>query len=559
MHDILIRELRGFLADDKAKVLALHGEWGAGKTYLWREFLKANRCCVKQKSYAYASLFGLKSVDELRAKLLAEFSASTSRLPLGWSRGSAFESGKRFLRSFSAAWSGPLELALNVLQNRFMHDCLVCIDDIERREIQLTAHSLLGFVSELKEVYACKIVLIYNSERIETESKRDFNLYREKVTDREITFSPTIIQNLQHVWNSGLPHFALEVFSGFGINNIRVMQKVKTVLSALSPIVGKYPILLPAFERNCAILSILYYCFPEKINIDDVDGIVHFIGFGFGDGGKSDDSREFYELIGRLGYQNRSDRSMIIDYLKNGLIDESTYQSTLKSLEAEWNGYSQVDWWQQIRSKYLTNFSTRNVDFVAELTEFMRQSTAATRPDDVYACFCLLQNFAPAPEWQVLLEKYLDDLAPRIQHLPDYDLSDVASLPEMKQLIVKRIARNEASVPLPDAMRMLMGRTGFSPEAFRHLQRFSEDDFFHWLESDNTNELLTGLSNFGSRFERTETPEIRAVRERLTAALRRIEMRSPLDKYKVERFIRRQPPPHQAVVASANAEDHPEA
>src|SRR5947209_5706161 len=61
-------EIRRFLADGIPEVLCIRGDWGVGKTYAWKKFLKdalAKRD-VKLNTYSYGSLFGLSSIRDLR-------------------------------------------------------------------------------------------------------------------------------------------------------------------------------------------------------------------------------------------------------------------------------------------------------------------------------------------------------------------------------------------------------------------------------------------------------------------------------------------------------------
>jgi tRNA A37 threonylcarbamoyladenosine biosynthesis protein TsaE len=49
--------LKAFLADERSMVVAMKGDWGVGKTHLWKRFIAANESKVMAKGYAYASLF----------------------------------------------------------------------------------------------------------------------------------------------------------------------------------------------------------------------------------------------------------------------------------------------------------------------------------------------------------------------------------------------------------------------------------------------------------------------------------------------------------------------
>lgn len=47
----------------------------------------------------------------------------------------------------------------------------------------------------------CKVVLIFNEETLHNEDDKEiFNIYREKIVDIELKFSPTIKENFDHVF-----------------------------------------------------------------------------------------------------------------------------------------------------------------------------------------------------------------------------------------------------------------------------------------------------------------------------------------------------------------------
>jgi Cdc6-like AAA superfamily ATPase len=64
-------EIARFLKGNEPAVLCVTGEWGVGKTYLWRSVLddlrKSNGLSLAR--YSYVSLFGLNSLDDVRASL----------------------------------------------------------------------------------------------------------------------------------------------------------------------------------------------------------------------------------------------------------------------------------------------------------------------------------------------------------------------------------------------------------------------------------------------------------------------------------------------------------
>ncbi|MGO7897940.1 hypothetical protein ACC719_10760 [Rhizobium ruizarguesonis] len=66
--DLIEKEILRFLADSEPEVLCIRGKWGVGKTHTWDRLLaKATyNNAVALKKYAYVTLFGLNSLEDLR-------------------------------------------------------------------------------------------------------------------------------------------------------------------------------------------------------------------------------------------------------------------------------------------------------------------------------------------------------------------------------------------------------------------------------------------------------------------------------------------------------------
>jgi hypothetical protein len=66
--ELVEKEIGRFLETTEAEVLCLRGQWGIGKTFAWKAFLKEaqRQKRVALKTYAYVSLFGLNSLEQLK-------------------------------------------------------------------------------------------------------------------------------------------------------------------------------------------------------------------------------------------------------------------------------------------------------------------------------------------------------------------------------------------------------------------------------------------------------------------------------------------------------------
>jgi hypothetical protein len=66
--NLVRREILRFLGREEPEVLCIRGAWGVGKTYSWKRYLKEahEQHRIALSRYAYVSLFGINSLDELR-------------------------------------------------------------------------------------------------------------------------------------------------------------------------------------------------------------------------------------------------------------------------------------------------------------------------------------------------------------------------------------------------------------------------------------------------------------------------------------------------------------
>lgn len=178
-------ELRRFLASEEPEVACISGRWGVGKTYAWNRYLKdalaANTVALGR--YAYVSLFGVNSLDELKFSIF-ENSAPIFEISIGADMqitsstkvAAAKQMGKKALgaaKQLPGVKSylgdlGPM-LGFSLVKN-----AIVCVDDIERRGSNLNIREVLGLVSNLKERKRCKVILILNDEALEKD-KSEFD------------------------------------------------------------------------------------------------------------------------------------------------------------------------------------------------------------------------------------------------------------------------------------------------------------------------------------------------------------------------------------------------
>lgn len=341
------RALEEFLASDSLRVLELKGDWGVGKTHYFQQFLawaKHRKILDELSAYSYVSLFGSASVSSVETSIFASHEPLNPKTKNkhGWTF-------KRLKSLLDYAGKQPMEFtgfsiplgALSALTDqfilkRYVRDFLICFDDIERISEHMSPTAFLGLVSRLKEQQNCKIVLIYNFDKL-CESNQPFQKaieeYREKIIDREVSLRPTAEESMAIAWphQMGRPSSFEDVFRISACANIRVMRKARWAVEYFSRILGgQWPNIRDSFQLAISSLTVIYYSrrdlFPDSSSILADDFFNHLAT-------DSPLHRAQYEFIQGLGYAPSPHHKMILDFFRHGSVDIDSYKGLLQANE----------------------------------------------------------------------------------------------------------------------------------------------------------------------------------------------------------------------------------
>ena len=273
------------LQSDNKKVIVLKGNWGIGKTYLWKQIAEQNDkhsifdICHKiqwlfsskvraKKEYktGYVSLFGKKNFNEItqEAILSLYFKNKPSNIfewiliktKSFWFKLFGIPNFQTISQSFSAIFA--------LLGIYSLKKTIICFDDIERMDNNIDFKDFLGFVNDLAEHQKCKVILIFNEkelfnvEKVENNSGNNdknnadqieisdkqiiYNKFKEKTIDLEVTYTPTFEDNF---------NIACSIIN----NNLddRYKNTIKNLLNELE-------------ENNIRIISKCIECINDFIN-----------------------------------------------------------------------------------------------------------------------------------------------------------------------------------------------------------------------------------------------------------------------------------------------------
>ena len=239
-------EIERFLADTEPAVLCITGAWGVGKTFAWNRYLQEaqTRQAIGLDHYAYVSLFGNNSLDELKYAVFENTIATTGigiEPSLETLRTNALAVTKRITKkSLGMFQQLPIVKGhvggLGPIWYLAVSRTIICIDDIERRGKNLDLRDVLGLVTQLKEQKHRKVCLILNDEAL-NESQNEFRTYFEKVVDTQLAFAPSpeeatgIALDPKQANSKWLTHCCVIL----GIANIRLIKKIERAVQQVTP------------------------------------------------------------------------------------------------------------------------------------------------------------------------------------------------------------------------------------------------------------------------------------------------------------------------------------
>lgn len=271
-----INIINNALQSDNKKVIVLKGDWGVGKTYLWKEIAEKNDkhsffdICHKihwllssevraKKEYktGYVSLFGKKDFNEITQEAILSlyfkhkprniFEWLLIKTKSFWFKLFGVSNFQTITQSFSAVFA---LLGIYSLKNT-----IICFDDIERMDKNIDFKDFLGFVNDLAEHQKCKVVLIFNEkelfniEKVENTTNENndendteqidasdnlfiYNKFKEKTIDLEVAYTPTFENNfniacsiINHNLEEKYKNIINNLLNGLNENNIRIISK----------------------------------------------------------------------------------------------------------------------------------------------------------------------------------------------------------------------------------------------------------------------------------------------------------------------------------------------
>ncbi|RKV13642.1 P-loop NTPase fold protein [Helicobacter pylori] len=271
LKEKIIKLLKKSEDQNKPVAIAINGDWGIGKTYLWKNELAPLIKDKFKKNPIYTSVFGKKDEQAIIEDLVAQFLSAEKQ------KTNPIRNIINGILSFLSMHFGVkinvnVDFLFKMLKKEHMENTIVCIDEFERLSDKIQAQDILGLISELKEHKGCCVIAIYNDLKLftdETQNKQKrkiFDAYCEKVFDRIFNFSPYAKEQIEVMGGHPIktdfeayPYMKDTFNIDDNTTNLRTFQKLNNIYDELQ--LKKYP--NDEFKKiyQYLLYSIVYACY----------------------------------------------------------------------------------------------------------------------------------------------------------------------------------------------------------------------------------------------------------------------------------------------------------
>lgn len=555
-----------FVKGDKDRAIVLKGDWGTGKTHLWKQVVLESRDSFHKRNYSYVSLFGLNSLKDLK-KSIYENKVYRERAHIA-SDESSFEENLKDISGRFAGWMrkgsslfndvsamgvkgiGPIVENLQFIR---VTDTLICLDDFERKGSGLHDREVLGLISLLVESKNCRVVMLLNDGTL--KSGDDFFSYHEKVFDYEVTFNPSIDESVNLVFGSANDFHGILAKNAtkLKINNIRLLKKIdyfavllKKTLQGCNPKVVEQALhVLPL-----AILA-KYGGDASKV---DIDFILNYRGGYVASTlpGEELDESELdiqasneakSECLEDYGFTQCDEFDVaIIDLVKKGYADEESLGDVVKALEAKIKHNSEIALLQDAWSIFHASFLTNDDEVFAAFDLAIERSLVNFTINDLDGVAFVYSEAGKASIINPIIDKYFDSvmLSSNIR-----EKNEIFRWPEhlyVKQKLDEYFDGLVVEQSLAELIEYAFSVSGFNNTNVRNSTAKKTDDDFYEYFSSLDDEQLTNYVRMCLKCGQVSSPEqhiqnsYHEIFVKMFRCLKRLSEVSSLNKARMSKF-----------------------
>lgn len=486
--------LTSFLKDKDLRVLAIKGKWGIGKTHLVQTALKSTQAY-------YASVFGVSSLEQLKAKILVGNDAESGNsnpsgrlIPnfLNWINKKSDQVSK-IPKLVDYPLSGAVisvagDLLLNSLFSQ-IRNAIICIDDIERKSTNFQLDELLGFIDYSVQKLKSKVILVYNEERLfqEDSSKNILEEYREKIIDLEILLEPTSEENISLVFRDDpdieIIQQALKITR---TRNIRILRKIQWILNHMRPLASKWHSnVQEQLIVNIIILALAKYDINFPVRIQEIVAYSNAVSQSSIGQGFLDEAIKISTNLNIYGYKWLEFDKQIIRLIETSSFNRKEFINQGNILSEMEEGQNIIQEFRKLWIPYFSSFRENEREISENIDRFLQAYHLRLPIQE----FEKIENLASAVDLDISTYKrsLLQQLISSTEDIRTLKSirNIVIAFPNLTHSLDEKISTCMKQLDITEILSSIVAKSGWSREEAEFLDSCTVGDYCQWLQREN--------------------------------------------------------------------------
>lgn len=544
--DIVHKEIKRFLTENTPEVLCISGKWGVGKTFAWKKYLSQvdESKQLAMKRYAYVSLFGLNSLDEVRYSIV-ENTIDSNMLSHDPDI-ITLDIPRRFVNKTFRKNRSLIEAAANAFKYKEAGEALyrlaflavrrqlVCLDDFERAGKSLSSNDILGLASMLREQRECKIVFLLNQDALEEESKDIFKKQLEKVVDTFIVFEPTCddVLNICVDCVDDVAKKMRDRIKLLNIKNIRVIKKIEKWVRRTEEILkGSEPEVLDQAISTVVLSGWAVLQPSDAPSVEFIQSGLRWLAPSMREE-INPQEQKWKDILEKYEYNNTDFDVALIKSLSNGYFDIDDILTQAEILNSRVKLGQKTSAIGKAWQLYWSNLYLDDQVILQSLYDSAIENIEIISLMDLNGIIRILRKYHNELKADKLIELYIN----KIQDDPNLSSRSSTELffntvpdSELIAAISKKINQALDKRDPVERLKQLSEGTGFNPEEdVRLISNITEEEWrkIIYTPDKNIGKILKWARRLSDQPE--PEPEAISIRTNLNAALSDVAERSPM-------------------------------
>lgn len=543
-----------FLSTNNPETLSIKGSWGVGKTYFWNETIKAasKKDEFSFKRYAYISLFGVTSLDELKFTIFEQAVDSAligEKVSIDTLKKNTEELTEKLGRKVvqflpSLPWLKNFGTAIQSASFMSVKDMLICFDDFERKGDSLSAKDILGLVSLLKEQRDCKVILIFNDTNLDEKSLDVYRQFREKVIDVEVVFSPDPKEAAEIVFDGqSASDIRLKALSTqLGIKNIRILNKIKRAVGSVDPLLNGYEQeVIDQIYHTLTLMAWSYYSPDEDTPTFEYVKNIGYGLYGLGDNKEKTKQEEKWDAILReYNFLHLDEFDLeLANVIESGYVDNETLIGKAKAQNEQILANKSQNSFNSAWDLYHNSFDDDEEELLDTLGTSLIENACHVSPMNMNATIRLFRQLDRSKEASELITKYIEANKDRkgLFDLDEYAFANDIDDPEVISKFNQQLSAQKEIKSAKDVLNRIAGKNGWGSSDEEVLANTTEDELFNIFKKQKDKQLSKYVDTclqFG-RFSNS-TERQKKIADKAKSALLRIGKENRLNAIRVRKF-----------------------